>query len=70
MGTSRENRLSEREAEKRKKREADRYYLLPGQGRGAKKWRRNTQLIAFLTGILLASLLGLCLWLYHNREWM
>jgi len=47
-----------------------RFYILPGQGRGAKKRRRKVRRRAILTGLFLAALLGTALWLYHNREWL
>ncbi|MCK9315671.1 MAG: hypothetical protein M0Q48_05960 [Verrucomicrobia bacterium] len=59
-----------REERRRKEREAQRFYILPGQGRGAKKRRRKVRRRAIFTGLLLAALLGTALWLYHNREWL
>lgn len=59
-----------RSERKKKEHEANRFYILPGQGRNAKKRRRALRIRAILTGVILAGILGGALWLYHNREWL
>jgi len=46
--------------------EAHRYYLFPGQGRGARKKYRRHMLIALTVGLLSAGLLCGVLWLVNQ----
>lgn len=48
--------------------EEHRYYLLPGQGRGARRKHRQHLLIAWVVGILAAAVLGLALWFLNQRN--
>jgi len=48
--------------------DAHRYYLLPGQGRGARRKHRQQILAAWAVGIIAAALLGVVLWLVNQRH--
>jgi len=48
--------------------EEHRYYLLPGQGRGARRKHRQHLMIAWVVGIVAASVLGLALWFLNQRN--
>jgi hypothetical protein len=53
---------------KPKDREAHRYYLLPGQGRGARRKRRQQILAAWTVGIVAAAMVAGVLWIYNQRH--
>ena len=52
---------------KPKKAEDRRYYLLPGQGRGARKKHRQQFYIAILVGCFSAAVLGVAIWMLNQR---
>jgi len=45
-----------------------RYYLLPGQGRGVRRKRRQQLIAALVVGALFAGLLGGVLWWLDQRR--
>jgi hypothetical protein len=45
-----------------------RYYLLPGQGRGAKKKFYQQMLWALVAGLVFSGLLGGLLWVMNSRH--
>ena len=47
---------------KPKNEEEHRYYLLPGQGRGARMKRRNQLIAAWSVGLLASGVLGAIFW--------
>ena len=49
------------------KKDRGRYYLLPGQGRGARKKHRQQFWLAILVGILFAALIGTTIWAMNQR---
>ena len=51
---------------KPKKAEDRRYYLLPGQGRGARKKHRQQFYIAILVGCFSAAAIGLAIWVFNQ----
>lgn len=46
--------------------EANRYYLLPGQGRGARRKHRQQLVAALIVGITISALLGTAMWFINN----
>lgn len=48
--------------------EEHRYYLLPGQGRGARRKHRQQLVAAWVVGILASALIGLVLWFLNSRH--
>jgi hypothetical protein len=51
----------------KEKKEHERYYLLPGQGRGARKKHRQQLALAVLVGIVCAALIGGIIWALNQR---
>ncbi|MCE2825657.1 MAG: hypothetical protein LW626_01020 [Verrucomicrobium sp.] len=47
--------------------EEHRYYLLPGQGRGARKKHRQQVLAGIVVGCIASAILGLLLWQMNRR---
>jgi hypothetical protein len=47
--------------------DAHRYYLLPGQGRGARKKYFQQLLAAIVVGVVFSALLGAALWFLNRR---
>jgi len=47
--------------------EEHRYYLLPGQGRGARKKHRQHVLAGIVVGCIASAILGLLLWQMNRR---
>ncbi len=48
--------------------DAHRYYLLPGQGRGARRKHRIHLVVAVVVGIVFSALLGLALWFLNQAR--
>lgn len=48
--------------------DAHRYYLLPGQGRGARQKHRRQIVIALMVGSVFAALMAAAIWAL-NRRW-
>ncbi len=48
--------------------DAHRYYLLPGQGRGARQKHRRQILIALMVGAVFAAVMAAAIWAL-NRRW-
>ena len=48
--------------------DAHRYYLLPGQGRGARQKHRRQIIVALMAGSVFAGLMALVIWAM-NRRW-
>lgn len=48
--------------------DAHRYYLLPGQGRGARQKHRRQILIALMVGSVFAAVMAAAIWAL-NRRW-
>lgn len=53
---------------KPKNSDSKRYYLLPGQGRGARKKFYQQLLAAVLVGVFFSALLGAALWYMNLRH--
>jgi hypothetical protein len=52
----------------RRDREDERYYLLPGMGRGQRRHRRWALFYAILVGLAASALLGLLIYLANVRR--
>ena len=52
---------------KPKNHEEHRYYLLPGQGRGARKKHFQQLFAAIVVGCVFSAILGLLLWQLNRR---
>ena len=52
----------------KKKADKGRYYLLPGQGRGARKKHRQQLWLALMVGVVAAALIGTLIWAM-NQKW-
>jgi hypothetical protein len=52
---------------KPKNKEEHRWYLLPGQGKGMRKKRRQQMIAALTVGVVCAAVLGAAIWLMNNR---
>lgn len=52
----------------KKKADKGRYYLLPGQGRGARKKHRQQLWLALSVGVVAAALIGTLIWAM-NHKW-
>jgi hypothetical protein len=48
--------------------EPNRYYLLPGQGRGARRKHRQQLVIAIFAGLAMSALLAAALWYFNSRR--
>lgn len=48
--------------------DAHRYYLLPGQGRGARRKHRQQLIAAWVVGVFAAAVMGLVLWFLNQRH--
>ena len=48
--------------------EANRYYLLPGQGRGARRKHRQQLGVAVFAGLAFSALLAAALWYFNSRR--
>jgi hypothetical protein len=48
--------------------EEHRYYLLPGQGRGAREKHRRHLIIAWVVGLLASTCMGLGLWFLNQMR--
>lgn len=53
---------------KPKKPRDHRYYLLPGQGRGARRKHRQQIYLAILVGSVAAAVIGVALWVINQRH--
>ena len=45
-----------------------RYYLLPGQGRGARRKHRQQLMLALAAGLTISGLLALAMWYFNSRH--
>lgn len=48
--------------------EEHRYYLLPGQGRGARRKHRQQLVIAVVAGLAISALLATAMWWLNTRH--